>query len=200
MIKFQLEADLSSLFTWNTKEVFVYVTAEWPSPGPNTNNQTDKAVIWDTIITSPSSDHLANIGPASLKKLRKSAAGKPIDPKRFVMSCLFCCWIELREVVANVDKLQRHPPSQEPEAKVPNHPPDRPDRRDQGCGPQVTLQCAAVGWPPDLEHGYGHWPMEEVQEWRERQVRVACYQEEGGSWQWQQEAIELERWTIDSRQ
>ncbi|KAI2623451.1 signal peptidase 22 kDa subunit [Xylaria nigripes] len=86
IIKFSLDADLSSLFTWNTKQLFVYVTAEWPaSPLGHDDgmNQTNKAVIWDTIITSPSSDHLANIGPATLKKLRKSAAGKSIDPSRY---------------------------------------------------------------------------------------------------------------------
>ncbi|KAI1191435.1 signal peptidase subunit [Nemania serpens] len=82
IIKFSLDADLSSLFTWNTKQLFVYVTAEWPGSA----NQTNKAVIWDTIITSPSSDHLANIGPATLKKLRKSAAGKSIDPNRGKLS------------------------------------------------------------------------------------------------------------------
>jgi signal peptidase complex subunit 3 len=87
VIRFSLEADLSSLFTWNTKEVFVYVTAEWPTAGKN--NQTNKAVIWDSIITAPSSDHLANIGPATLKKLRKSAKGKPIDPSRCVVLLLY---------------------------------------------------------------------------------------------------------------
>ncbi|KAK8100854.1 signal peptidase subunit family protein [Apiospora kogelbergensis] len=84
IMKFSLDADLSSLFTWNTKQVFVYVTAEWTNPpfGEITNS----AVIWDTIITTPSSDHLANIGPATMKKLRKSAAGKPVDPKRGLLS------------------------------------------------------------------------------------------------------------------
>ncbi|KAK3325405.1 signal peptidase subunit-domain-containing protein [Apodospora peruviana] len=89
VIKFSLDADLSSLFTWNTKQVFVYVTAEWPSSsaakiaGNVTENQ---AVIWDTIITAPSSDHLANLGPAARKKLLKSAAGKAIDPSRGKLS------------------------------------------------------------------------------------------------------------------
>ncbi|KAI8630139.1 signal peptidase subunit [Xylariaceae sp. FL1651] len=89
IIKFSLDADLSSLFNWNTKQLFVYVTAEWPAApvaGGDGTNQTNKAVIWDTIITSPSSDHLANIGPATLKKLRKSAAGKSIDPSRGKLS------------------------------------------------------------------------------------------------------------------
>ncbi|KAI1853780.1 hypothetical protein JX265_003886 [Neoarthrinium moseri] len=84
IIKFSMDADLSSLFTWNTKQVFVYVTAEWPSAG--TQNQTNSAVIWDSIITAPSSDHLANIGPATLKKLRRSAAGKATDPSRGLLS------------------------------------------------------------------------------------------------------------------
>ncbi|KAL0943800.1 signal peptidase subunit family protein [Colletotrichum truncatum] len=86
IIKFSLDADLSDLFTWNTKQVFVYVTAEWPDnskkntvPGVNATNQ---AVIWDQIITSPSADHLSNIGPAALRKLKKSAEGKSIDPNR----------------------------------------------------------------------------------------------------------------------
>ncbi|KAI0122895.1 signal peptidase subunit-domain-containing protein [Xylariales sp. AK1849] len=83
IIKFSLDADLSSLFTWNTKQLFVYVTAEWPDAR---SNQTNKAVIWDSIITAPSSDHLANIGPATLKKLKKSAAGKSVDPSRGVLS------------------------------------------------------------------------------------------------------------------
>ena len=78
IIKFSLDADLSSLFNWNTKSLFVYVTADWADAAAETNS----AVIWDTIITSPSSDHLANIGPAALKKLRKSAEGKSIDPSR----------------------------------------------------------------------------------------------------------------------
>ncbi|KAI1117199.1 signal peptidase subunit [Nemania sp. NC0429] len=86
LIRFSLDADLSSLFTWNTKQLFVYVTAEWPALDGGAANQTNKAVIWDTIITSPSSDHLANIGPATLKKLRKSAAGKSIDPNRGKLS------------------------------------------------------------------------------------------------------------------
>lgn len=81
IIKFTLDADLSSLFTWNTKQVFVYITAEWPSSSGGAN-ATNQAVIWDSIITSPSADHLSNLGPTALKKLRKSAEGKSIDPSR----------------------------------------------------------------------------------------------------------------------
>ncbi|KAK3196126.1 hypothetical protein K4F52_000994 [Lecanicillium sp. MT-2017a] len=78
VIRFSLEADLSSLFTWNTKNLFVYVTADWPGA----DNTTNSAVIWDSIITNPSADHLLNIGPTTLKKLRRSSEGKSIDPSR----------------------------------------------------------------------------------------------------------------------
>ena len=76
-----MDADLSSLFTWNTKQVFVYVTAEWPSAK---TNYTNSAVIWDSIITNPSADHLKNIGPVAMKKLKRSAEGKKTDPSRCV--------------------------------------------------------------------------------------------------------------------
>lgn len=82
IIKFSLDADLSSLFTWNTKQLFVYVTADWPSSSGQ--NVTNSAVIWDSIITNPSADHLQNIGPIAMKKLKKSSAGKKIDPSRCV--------------------------------------------------------------------------------------------------------------------
>ncbi|SPQ21640.1 e102bd66-fe9f-4355-9039-2c45f458e9b5 [Thermothielavioides terrestris] len=88
IIRFSLDADLSSLFTWNTKQLFVYVTAEWPSAGGSGSGQnaTNQAVIWDSIITAPSADHLANLGPVAMKKLRRSAAGKSIDPSRGKLS------------------------------------------------------------------------------------------------------------------
>ncbi len=86
IIKFSLDADLSSLFTWNTKNLFVYVTAEWPSAGGSGSGQnaTNQAVIWDSIITAPSADHLANLGPVAMKKLKRSAQGKSVDPSRYV--------------------------------------------------------------------------------------------------------------------
>ncbi|KYK61481.1 Signal peptidase subunit family protein [Drechmeria coniospora] len=80
IIRFSLDADLSSLFTWNTKQLFVYITADWPSDAAQ--NATNSAVIWDSIITNPSADHLRNIGPIAMKKLKKSAEGKTIDPSR----------------------------------------------------------------------------------------------------------------------
>src|SRR5271154_6162794 len=47
-IRFDLEADLSSLFTWNTKQLFVYVTANYPPV--EGSQEISQAVIWDAII------------------------------------------------------------------------------------------------------------------------------------------------------
>ncbi|TPX38064.1 hypothetical protein SmJEL517_g00087 [Synchytrium microbalum] len=41
--------DLSSLFNWNTKQLFVYVLAEFETPSHDTN----AVVIWDDIIQTP---------------------------------------------------------------------------------------------------------------------------------------------------
>lgn len=63
----------------------MYVSATWPDPNAtNRTLRTNEAVIWDTIITSPTADHLQNIGPVAMKKLIKSAKGKAVDPSRLV--------------------------------------------------------------------------------------------------------------------
>lgn len=55
-IRFDLEADLSPLFTWNTKQLFVYVTANYPSD-ETTQTGISEAVIWDTIIPATSTPY-----------------------------------------------------------------------------------------------------------------------------------------------
>ncbi|KIX09837.1 uncharacterized protein Z518_00918 [Rhinocladiella mackenziei CBS 650.93] len=55
-IRFDLDADLSSLFTWNTKQLFVYVTANYPS-GKEGEGRMSEAVIWDTIIPATPSPY-----------------------------------------------------------------------------------------------------------------------------------------------
>ena len=87
IIKFSLDADLSSLFTWNTKQVFVYVTATWPNDNATAvanGVPENEAVIWDEIVTSPSADHLVNLGPVKKAALIKSAKGKAVDKNRYV--------------------------------------------------------------------------------------------------------------------
>jgi len=62
-IRFDLDADLSGLFTWNTKQLFVYVTANYPS-GKDGKGEMSEAVIWDTIIPATST-------PYSLQNLKQ---------------------------------------------------------------------------------------------------------------------------------
>ncbi|CAI4046240.1 hypothetical protein N7582_003763 [Saccharomyces uvarum] len=47
-IKFDLNTDLTPLFNWNTKQVFVYLTAEYNSSGKIASEVT----FWDKIIKS----------------------------------------------------------------------------------------------------------------------------------------------------
>lgn len=61
-IKFDLDADLSGLFTWNTKQVFVYVVVRYPGPGGlgaggglGEVGEMSESVIWDSIISAPAS-------------------------------------------------------------------------------------------------------------------------------------------------
>lgn len=48
-IAFDLSADLTPLFHWNTKQVFVYLTAEYDGKTPGLSS---KITYWDKIITS----------------------------------------------------------------------------------------------------------------------------------------------------
>ncbi|ETN36695.1 uncharacterized protein HMPREF1541_08973 [Cyphellophora europaea CBS 101466] len=52
-VRFDLDVDLTSLFTWNTKQLFVYVTANYPGGAGGVS----EAVIWDTIISAPESPY-----------------------------------------------------------------------------------------------------------------------------------------------
>ena len=43
---FDLEADLTELFHWNNKQLFVYILAEYET----TQNDINQVVVWDRII------------------------------------------------------------------------------------------------------------------------------------------------------
>ncbi|KAG1685355.1 hypothetical protein DVH05_008459 [Phytophthora capsici] len=45
-LSFDLDADLSTVFNWNVKQLFVYVVAEFES----TSNARNQVVIWDKIV------------------------------------------------------------------------------------------------------------------------------------------------------
>ncbi|KAF2894237.1 hypothetical protein ILUMI_11930 [Ignelater luminosus] len=45
-VSFDLQANLSNLFNWNVKQLFLYLTAEYET----SNNQLNQVVLWDKII------------------------------------------------------------------------------------------------------------------------------------------------------
>ncbi|KAI5850392.1 signal peptidase 22kDa subunit [Morchella snyderi] len=53
-INFDLDADLESLFNWNTKQVFTYISASYPGSKFSEN----EAVIWDAILPHRSASRL----------------------------------------------------------------------------------------------------------------------------------------------
>lgn len=75
-IRFDLNADLSSLFGWNTKQVFLYLVASWPDQ-KNSSAPPTEAVIWDAILPSPGAPWHQNqwIHP-SPKPVEKTKSGK----------------------------------------------------------------------------------------------------------------------------
>ncbi|KAH3667805.1 hypothetical protein WICMUC_005205 [Wickerhamomyces mucosus] len=52
---FDLDTDLTPLWNWNTKQVFIYLTVEYPGKKPESSN---KVVYWDKIITDKNGANL----------------------------------------------------------------------------------------------------------------------------------------------
>lgn len=73
-IKFDLDTDLSTLFNWNTKQVFLYITATYPSL--KASEPPSQAIIWDAILPSSSAPWHQNhyIHPAPKGSKTKSRA------------------------------------------------------------------------------------------------------------------------------
>lgn len=53
-VVFDIDADLRSLFNWNTKQVFAYVVAEYSTE----KNEVNQVVIWDVIIQTKEQAHI----------------------------------------------------------------------------------------------------------------------------------------------
>ncbi|PLN77673.1 putative microsomal signal peptidase subunit [Aspergillus taichungensis] len=69
-MRFDLDADLSPFFNWNTKQLFVYVYASYSSSdNPSTSALNSESIIWDTIIEAPTS-------PYSLSALKERFLSK----------------------------------------------------------------------------------------------------------------------------
>ncbi|SCV13548.1 related to Signal peptidase complex subunit SPC3 [Nakaseomyces glabratus] len=52
-IEFDLDADLSPLFNWNTKQVFVYLTASYNGTEKARGHTVNTVTLWDKIIKTP---------------------------------------------------------------------------------------------------------------------------------------------------
>ncbi|OJJ83183.1 signal peptidase complex subunit SPC3 [Aspergillus glaucus CBS 516.65] len=79
-MRFDLDADLTPLFNWNTKQLFVYVYASYSSSEkPSSSlNPLSESIIWDTIIEAPESPYSFNalrerFFPSSSTTKRKSS-------------------------------------------------------------------------------------------------------------------------------
>ncbi|KAF1981383.1 signal peptidase 22 kDa subunit [Aulographum hederae CBS 113979] len=81
-IRFDLDTDLSTLFNWNTKQVFLYIKAIYPSHLPS--EPPTEAILWDAIIPATSAPwhHNTYIHP-STKAPKKVAKSKPQPPPSY---------------------------------------------------------------------------------------------------------------------
>lgn len=79
-ITFDLDTDLSSLFNWNTKQVFLYITASYPSQSPD-SIPASEAIIWDAIIPSTAAPYHPNTYVAAKEKKSKKTSKKSSSKK-----------------------------------------------------------------------------------------------------------------------
>ncbi|GME33689.1 Signal peptidase 22kDa subunit [Neofusicoccum parvum] len=81
-IKFDLDADLTSLFNWNTKQVFAYITATYSSNDPS--EPRSEAIIWDAILASPSApwhqNYYIHPDPKNAGKTKRSKSKSTQEP------------------------------------------------------------------------------------------------------------------------
>ncbi|KAF2023614.1 signal peptidase 22 kDa subunit [Setomelanomma holmii] len=69
-VKFDLDTDLTTLFNWNTKQVFLYLKAIYPST--RASEPPSEAIIWDAILASSTApwhqNHYIHPDPKSKSK------------------------------------------------------------------------------------------------------------------------------------
>ncbi|KAG7991508.1 hypothetical protein I3843_02G080000 [Carya illinoinensis] len=75
-LTFKIAADLQSMFTWNTKQVFVFLAAEYETP----KNSLNQVSLWDGII--PSKEH-AKFSIHTTNKYRFVDQGSNLRGKEF---------------------------------------------------------------------------------------------------------------------
>ncbi|KAI9092365.1 signal peptidase 22kDa subunit [Phlyctochytrium arcticum] len=91
-LKFDLDADLTKLWNWNTKQLFLFLVLDYQTPDHNLNH----IVVWDDIITSKA-DALIN--------LRKQESEYPLADLSKKMSGLDANMTLYWNIVPNVGML-----------------------------------------------------------------------------------------------
>jgi signal peptidase complex subunit 3 len=74
-LRFDLDLELSTLFNWNVKQLFIMVTAEYPSP----NYRSNIVTVWDTIIDAADKEDADMYLEDVVGKYRLNDMAGPID-------------------------------------------------------------------------------------------------------------------------
>merc|ERR1712046_16634 len=71
ILSLQIDADLRSVFNWNVKQLFVYVTAEYETDA----NVLNQVVVWDQIISDPAHSWIRSSSVANKYSLTDQGYG-----------------------------------------------------------------------------------------------------------------------------
>jgi len=78
-----IKTDLSTLFNWNTKQVFLYLKAVYPSTKPS--EPASEAIIWDAILPGAAApwhqNHYIHPSPKGTKSSKKTKNSKATPAK-----------------------------------------------------------------------------------------------------------------------
>jgi len=80
-VNFNVTADLTPLFNWNTKQLFVYVSAEY------TDNRgvANEVVIWDRIVRRKEDAHIATAGRNKYVFREMSRTFRNVPPAHYTL-------------------------------------------------------------------------------------------------------------------
>jgi signal peptidase complex subunit 3 len=101
ILSFDLQADLTPLFDWNVKQLFVYLTAQYTTP----KHEVNEVVLWDTIIKRadvlPFLDSPASDDDTASDALSKRRPGNPASLELRGSHTKYYMWDEGNGLVGN---------------------------------------------------------------------------------------------------
>jgi len=80
VVQFNISTDLSPLFNWNTKQLFIYLAAEYN----NTQGVKNEVVIWDRIVRRKEDAAVSVVG-RNKYLLRESSSFKGVTPAYYTL-------------------------------------------------------------------------------------------------------------------